>query len=237
MKKKIILVLIIFILTFMFSFFYKKDNIINYTLLGDKQLFSNNIISKNFSDLIYERLNKKYKTNYNKSFIEEDIRIVDIINTIDDNIMKDDQSIQKVLKSSNILLINSGNSEIDYKLSKIDPTENNKEVYLYIDETLKDYSKLITKIKKYNDNEIIVLGVYNEKDINSNKQFFDYFNKKLHNLCKKNDITFINIYNILYKNSDYLQKTDRLFITNKGNLALFYKIYSKINKLYLHKNL
>ena len=75
MKKKIILVLIILTVILFFSFpnFYKHK--INYTILGDKQLFTNNIISKNFSDLIYDELIEKDKIIYNKDFINNDVRI------------------------------------------------------------------------------------------------------------------------------------------------------------------
>lgn len=230
MKKKIILVLVIFILIFMFSFFYKKDKKINYTLIGEKQVFSNNIISKNFSDLIYEKLNKKYKVNYNKDFIKDDIRLVDIINIIKENKRKNNKTIQKVLKDSNIIILYAGASELYYKLSKEE--ENNKEIYLYMNETLKDYTNLLNKIKNYNDN-IIVLGIYDEKCIKNNKKYYDYFNNKLKKICKKLNMNYIDT----YKNDDYLTKTNKSFITNKGNLTLFYKIYSKINKFYLHKTL
>ena len=52
---------------------------------------------------------------------------------------------------------------------------------------------------------------------------------------KKNDIYFVNLFNILNKNEDYLTNSNFVYITNDGNLAIFNKIYSKIDNLYLHK--
>ena len=235
MKKKIILILIILIVILFFSYpnYYKKE--LNYTLLGDKQVFSNNIISKNFSDLIYDELIKKEKINYNKDYIQSDVRIIDIINNINNNKKINNLSIQKLLKDSNILIINIGNNELYYKLAKYDHSENNeKEIYLYLDNVLKDYEVLLNLIKKYNNEKIFIIGVYNDTNNINNDKFYNYINKKIENYSENNNIIFINELN---KNNNYITNTTPNYITNKGNLALFNKIYSKINSFYLHKTL
>ena len=232
MKKKIILVLIILILILFFSFPNLYKNKINYTLLGDIKTFSNNIISKNFSDLIYEELNKKNETNYNKDFIQKDIRIIDIINNIKENKKINDINIQKLLKDSNIIILSIGNNELNYKLSKYD--NNDKEIYLYLNDALNDYKYLLNLIKKYNNGKIFIISTYNDTNNKKTNKFYKYINKNIENYANKNQMIFIDKLN---KKSTYLTKTNEVYITNEGNLSLFNEIYSKISDFYLHKSL
>ena len=48
------------------------------------------------------------------------------------------------------------------------------------------------------------------------------------------NIDYINLFEILNKNSDYLTKTNPTYITNEGNMAIYSKIISKIDELHLH---
>ena len=239
MKIKIILILLLFTILLIFSYSSMNKKVINYTIMGDKDLFSNNIKSKNFSDLIYEELSKQTDFgNYNQDFVKDDIRIIDIINQIKDNERINNQNIQKLLKNTNILLLHIGNNEIKYKLSKYDINENNdKEIYLYLDQIINDYKELIKLLKNYDNNHIIILSNYNNTNIIVNNKYYMYINDNINKLCKENNIQFINLFDILNKNNDNITNTNPTYITNKGNLALFNKIYSKIDKLYLHKTI
>ena len=225
----------ILIIILFFSYPNFSKNKLNYTVLGDKKIFSNNIISKNFSDLLYDEIKNKKEITYNKDFVLENIRIIDIINFIKENQKISDSTIQKILKDSNILIINVGNNELNYKLSKYDiNTNNDKEIYLYLNQTLNDYADLLNLIRNYSDQTIIILGLYNDTNIKENDKYYKYINSKLKNKIKSNEI-FIDTFDILNKNNDYITKTSPSYITNKGNLALFNKTYDKINNLYLHK--
>lgn len=238
MKIKILVVLIIFTIILVFSYAKINKEEINYTILGDKNIYKNNIISKNFSDLIYEKLQKQDNFGfYNKNFIKEDIRIIDIINQIKDNEIIDNKSIQNILKNTNILIIHIGNDEINYKLSKIDINYNDEKViYKYLNEVLIDYINLIDEIKKYNIENIIILGNYNDTNNINNNKYYSYINKQIEDYSKNNNIYYINLQNLLVNNK-YLTNTNQVYITNKGNLAIFDKIYTKIDNLYLHKTL
>lgn len=235
---KILLVLIIFT-AFMF-FLYKKipKDEINYTILGDKELFSYNIISKNFSDLIYDKLKDESSFGfYSKDFIQYDIRIIDLINDIKENKKIDNISIQNILKRTNLLILNIGNNELNYKLSNKDSSDlNDKMIFKYLDEVIDDLLDLIVLIRKYNDGNIYLIGYYNDTLNSDNDKYYEYINNKLSIYSKSNNINYINLYNILNKNNDYLTHTKQVYITNEGNLAIFSKLYSKINRLYLHKN-
>ena len=234
MKMKLAVILLLFSILIIISYSKMNKEEINYTLLGEKEIFSNNITSKNFSDLIYDELSKENNFGfYSQDFIDNDLRIIDLINKIDNNEKIDGITIQNILKRTNILLLHVGNNEIYYKLSKnTEDINNDKEIYNYLDETLKDLYKLIDKIRIYNDNKIYLLGFYNDTSNKINDKYYQYLNEKINNYSKNNNIVFINLYNILNKNEDYLSG---IYITNEGNLALFNKIYSKINNFYLHK--
>ena len=56
------------------------------------------------------------------------------------------------------------------------------------------------------------------------------------NLKNKNEIEKLkNKLNVSDKNEDYLTKGNNIYITNEGNIAIFNKLYRKIDQLYLHK--
>ena len=59
MKMKILIIFLFFTGIIFISYVKSNKEEINYTIIGEKELFSNNIISKNFSDLIYDELSKK----------------------------------------------------------------------------------------------------------------------------------------------------------------------------------
>ena len=87
MKMKILIIFLFFTGIIFISYVKSNKEEINYTIIGEKELFSNNIISKNFSDLIYDELSKKNNFGfYSKEFIYKNIRTIDMINNINNNV-------------------------------------------------------------------------------------------------------------------------------------------------------
>lgn len=237
MKMKIILVLSFFSLLILISYIQNNNGEINYTILGDKELFSNNLKSVNFADLISRKLEEKDELGfYSKDFIKENIRTIDVINDINQNLTIDNISIQNILKRTDILIINIGNNEINYKLSKINYEENDNEIYKYLDEVIIDIQDLIKTIKKINKKRIIFIGYYNDTNNINNDKYYIYINKKINEISNNENLEFIDLYNILNKNNDYITKSNPVYITNEGNIAIYNNIIRKINKLDLHKN-
>lgn len=237
MKMKIILVLSFFSLLILISYIQNNNGEINYTILGDKELFSNNLKSVNFADLISRKLEEKDELGfYSKDFIKENIRTIDVINDINQNLTIDNISIQNILKRTDILIINIGNNEINYKLSKINYAENDNEIYKYLDEVIIDIQDLIKTIKKINKKRIIFIGYYNDTNNINNDKYYIYINKKINEISNNENLEFIDLYNILNKNNDYITKSNPVYITNEGNIAIYNNIIRKINKLDLHKN-
>lgn len=236
MKMKIVIVLAFFSLLILISYFQNNSREVNYTILGDKELFSNNLKSVNFSDLIYKDLDEQNILGfYSKDFIRKDIRIIDVINDIDNNVSEDNITIQNILKRTNILVISIGNNEINYKLSKIDSDINNdSEIYKYLDEIIMDAENLIDKIQDINKCQIIFLGYYNDTNNINNDKYYSYINKKIETLSKDKNFDFINLFDLLNKKEKYLTQTSPIYITNEGNMAIYSKIVSKIDNLHLH---
>ncbi len=236
MKMKIILVLIFFSLIILISYIQNNNNEINYTILGDKELFSNNLKSINFADLISKKLDDEEILGfYSKDFIKKDIRIIDVINDIDQNLNIDNISIQNIIKRTDVLILNIGNNEINYKLSKIDDNNQDYEIYKYLDQVVLDINELFNKIKSLNSKKIIFLGYFNDTNNVNNDKYYNYINKKVEQLTKNNNIIYIDLFSILNKNADYLTKSYPVYITNEGNMAIYKKIILKINDLDLHK--
>lgn len=237
MKMKIILLLIFFSFIALISYIQTNSKEINYTILGDKELFSNNLKSVNFADLIYKKLEDEELLGfYSKDFIKKDIRTIDVINDIDNNYEVDNITIQNILKRTDILIISIGNNEINYKLSKKDDNINNdNEIYKYLDSVIIDINNLVQKIENINKCEIIFLGFYNNTNNVNNNKYYNYINKKLENMLSKRNIKYINLFDILNKNDNNITNSNPVYITNEGNIAIYNEIIRKIDKLYLHK--
>ena len=79
------------------------------------------------------------------------------------------------------------------------------------------------------------LNDYIKSKIKDNDKYYKYINEKLELLMHSNDIDYLNLFYVLNKNEDYLTKGNNIYITNEGNIAIFNKLYRKIDQLYLHK--
>lgn len=232
--KIIILIIFISIICFISLREFKEDEI-NYTIIGDKSLFSNTIKSVNYADLISNYLLEEDKIGfYSKDFIYDDIRVTDLINKISENDSKNNLSIQNILHKTDLLMINIGNNDIKYKLSNIDiENVNDQHIYSYIDEIIKDINKLLSQIIGISDSKIIYIGYYNDTNNSYNDRYYNYINMKLEKLFSKNDIIYINTQEILNKSENYLDVDRNVYISSDGNIELYNVILSKIKKIYL----
>lgn len=203
--KKLFL-LLLFFLTFLISICI-KDNKVDYISLGDGLslgINENNYISNGYSDYVRDYLNEINKLKfYSKVFSKQDIRITDLINNINENefLEVDNKTlyIQSALNKADLITISVGLNEIMYKYSNT----NSSYLYDYIDSYIQDYVNLIKIIKKYNNKKIIVLGYYNPINEKELDKYIIYANDKLINLCNKEKIEYIDLYNI-FKNRNYL---------------------------------
>lgn len=234
--KIIILIIFISVVCFISVKEYNK-NVINYTIIGDKSLFSNTVKSVNYVDLISNYLLEEDKLGfYSKDFIYENIRVTDLLNKIKENDIQDDLSIQNILNKTNLLVINIGNNELNYKMSNIDvENANDKYIYKYLDEVINDIMHLLYKIDNISKANIIFIGYYNDTVNSYNDRYYDYINSKLEKKLKKLNITYINTQKILNEKRSYLDIDKNVYITSDGNIRLYDVILSKIKEIYLQK--
>lgn len=234
--KIIILIIFISVVCFISVKEYNKK-VINYTIIGDKSLFSNTVKSVNYVDLISNYLLEEDKLGfYSKEFIYENIRVTDLLNKIKENDIQDDLSIQNILNKTNLLVINIGNNELNYKISNIDvENANDKYIYKYLDEVINDIMHLLYKIDNISKANIIFIGYYNDTVNSYNDRYYDYINSKLEKKLKKLNITYINTQKILNEKRSYLDIDKNVYITSDGNIRLYDVILSKIKEIYLQK--
>ena len=121
--KKIILVLIIFIACY-FIYNLTIDKKVSYLTLGDilsKGTNEYGVSNNGYSNYIRDYLKDKgMLKEYNNTFTSNDYRILDIIRILSYNEKKDNYSLNRLIKESDIITVSLGMSEIYNKILTID---------------------------------------------------------------------------------------------------------------------
>lgn len=182
MKIKTILFLIIVSLLIFLIYLTNKDQEIYYVNIdatnGNKY---NEIIKKHY-------LEKKKLEQYVNEFSKKDYRTTDLIRDIKDNKKINEKTIQNVLIKSDILVLNIGINDINYKIGNT----NKEELYNYTDQVLLDIEELLKLVRTYSKEKIYFIGFKNNKGLSYN-EYFSYTNKRLKSICAEYNIYFIDI--------------------------------------------
>ena len=165
--KKILFIIIICIFVY---FIYNgiTDRNIKYLYIGSNDYNRYNILIKD------NYIMKEYTTYIR----DDDYRVMDLINDIVDNRKINNRKFQNLLVKSNIIVISTGINDLEYK---------EKLNYNYVDELINDIEKLLKLIRKYNKDTIYVLGYYDKNE------YYKYTNKRLKEICKTNNVKYIDI--------------------------------------------
>ena len=127
--KKIILVLIIFIACY-FIYNLTIDKKVSYLTLGDilsKGTNEYGVSNNGYSNYIRDYLKDKgMLKEYNNTFTSNDYRMLDIIRILSYNEKKDNYSLNRLIKESDIITVSLGMSEIYNKI-----LNNNQNIYTY----------------------------------------------------------------------------------------------------------
>lgn len=200
--KKILFIVLVFIITFLI-YYFNIDKKIYYVSLGDYLSYGINNLEKvdnNYSDMVKDKYKKNLKNYVNYSYID-DYRVMDLINDINYNkeieYEKKKYKIQNLLIKANLITISIGMNDLIYK-KNID--------YDYVDNLLSDIENLLILVRKYNKDKIYFLGFYN---IINNEQIIKYSNIKLKKICERNKIIFVDI-------SDLNKYIENNFPTKEG---------------------
>lgn len=228
MLKKMLLILILVLIFFIGI--NVKNNKISYISIGDglsKGMNYNNFKSIGYSDYLYNYLKKENKIElYTKDFSNENNRITDLIDDINNNISINKIYIQNAIKNANILTISIGMNEILYKYSN---HSNNGYMYSYIDECISDINKLLKLITKLNNNKIFLLGFYNPTSDTELDEFIKYTNNKIENLCNNYKINYIDTYNIFNNNKHMIYNENNYYPNQDGYKLIANAVKSKLN--------
>lgn len=215
--KKVFLILILFLSCYII-YNLTNNKKINYLVIGDSiseglSLRSNNYIKD------YLESNKILK-EYNNTFTNSDYRVKDIKRIIEYNEIKNNYSLNRLIKKSNIIILSIGMNELSYKLEK-----SNENIYSYIDNMINDYNSILKFINKFHHKKVFILGYYNV--LENNSDIINYANYKLKKICKDNNYTYINISKYLSNNPNYLNKEAKYLPNIKG--------YEKISQIIVEK--
>ena len=190
--------LLITLVSIYFIYFYFNKTNIDYLAISD------NIMAKNinYSDYLKNEVEKNKKIKeFNPYFINDSIILLyqDIINNRTIRIDNKDYYIKRSLRESDFVIISVGMEELSNNYNKYDMKDN----YNYFNKMYLDIEKLINEIKKYAQDIIIFLGYYNPTNYYDSKvdEFFYNMDIKLNRLMVNNNITYIDLYELVKGNS------------------------------------
>ena len=205
--KKIILVLFLFLSCY-FIYNITEDKSLSCLVIGDT-IADNPYLKKN-----------KIINKYNNYYINQDYRIIDLINTIkyNEEIKINDKpiSIHRLLKNSDILIISIGMNDIYYKIN-----DDTKNIYTYMNDMVNNMEILLEEINKYNYKQVFILGYYNIT--NKHQDLFTYLNYKIKKVVDKYNYTHIEADSIIKNNPNFLKNNQNYYLNEAG-----YNEFSKI---------
>ena len=186
--KKILFILITFALIYIiYNCFSIKR--INYVSITDNVLNGYN-----------EYLPRDIFSNFNSYFTSSSVSnfYKDVISNKTIKVNDEIYYLKKVLRESDVLVLSIGMEELTEVFNKYDLNSNNN----YFLKMFERISLLIKEIKRYAYGKIIFLGYYNPTYYydSSIDQFFYDINIKLERLMIDNDITYLDLYEIVKKN-------------------------------------
>ncbi len=222
------------------------DNKLNYISLGDSLAAGQNPykqITTGYSDYVKEYLKKNdLLDDYNKDFAISGQQTKDLIIDIENNkkitIANKTIAIQQVLKKADIITLSIGSNDIFMELGFIDMSFNLEKIndgYEIIDKVGEKLDKLLKLIKRYNNNDIFLIGYYNPLTslstlyVSKLEPLFIYLNNSYREIAKNNNIEYIEIYNGFRKNTiNYLPNPSDAHPSTSGYQYIASKIIEEI---------
>ena len=203
--------LIIFFLVYLiYSLSIKKTN---YLLINDSIISDlNNYLTVSKKDKIYQFSNNSIHKVYQ-----------DIINNNSIKINDDIFYFKKVLRETDIIIINLGMEELNSNFDKYNMNNN----YNYFNTMVLNIKDLFNEINKYNYGKVVFLGFYNPKSYydSSIDQFFYHVDIVLSRLMKDNNAIYIPLYELIKSNNYRLNNSIYLNIYGKKSITTLIENY------------
>lgn len=191
MNLKKIFIISILLLSIFLIYLTTMDKKVYFLALGDSIALGDKQTS--YPKLVTKYLEKKDLLEESRlEFIQDDLRITDLIRDIEYNkkiiIDGKGKTIKNALIKADLVTLSIGNEELFYKLK----TEKEGDLYNYIDEMMEDMDKLLKLMKEYCKEDIFVLGYFNSFSKQMDK-YIDYANQKLETLSKKYMMHYVDL--------------------------------------------
>lgn len=230
--KKILGVLIV-VLSILLIYLGFKDNDIYYLTLGDGLSYGSTPyggFDYGYSDYIKDYLKDNDKLEiFVNEFSKEDYRTTDLIRDIKDNISKEingkNKTIQNVLIKSDLITLSIGNSEL-LKNLELSSDFGINDLSKRFDSYINDLDSLLSLIRQYSKETIILTGYYNPTDYDLN-DLFTNLNNQVKNLCNKYDIIYIDTTDI----SSYVVNKNNIYPSKEGYKVISEKIIEKYQQM------
>ena len=214
--------LILIILSLSVYFIYQSTKKTNIQILSLGDGLSKGINSYTLAE--YSHLNyyedylksRNIEVNIISNYSDEDLTIHELLELI-----KNNNYIKRDLMESHLLFLTVGYNDLLYKLS-LEEDISIPKLNIIIDEINTEYKELLTEIKKYYKNEIIVVGYPKS---NKDDYYINLGIRKLNRILDTNN--YIDTYNILNNREKYFSNPNSFYPNRLG----YEKIYEEIRKL------
>lgn len=225
-KKKLVIFFLALVAVYLiYNFTYKEE--FTYLAIGDDLAKGHtpfDTYGQSYTDFVYDYLKKhNNEVKINKEFIEEDLRIKDLLTKIKNAESQGGKTFTRAIKEAELITISIGSEELfsklrsNYELYKL----NSQKLFDFIDEMTKEIDELINEMKKIKKTEIYLIGYYNplfEDDASESKldSIFNYLDIKLKEIEKNHKIHYISIHDEFKKKSNYLPNPNHAFPSLEG---------------------
>ncbi len=214
-----LLILIVLSLSVYFIYQSTKQSNIQILSLGDglsKGINSYTIIESSHLNYYEEYLkSKKIQVKVISEYSKEDLTIHELL-----ELVKNNNYLKRDLMESHLLFITVGYNDLLYKLSLEDDISIPK-LNKIIDEINIEYKELLTEIKKYYKNQIIIVGYPKS---NKDDYYLNLGIRKLNRVINTN--SFIDTYNLLNNRNKYFSNPNSYYPNRKG----YERIYEEIKR-------
>ena len=222
-KKLVIFSFAIILIYLIYTFTYKEEY--TYLAIGDDLAKGHtpfDTYGSSYTDFLYDYIKEvKPEAKINKDFIEEDLRIKDLLSKIKNSETESGKTLTRAIKESELITISIGSEELfsklrsNYELYSL----NTKKMFEYADILTSELDELITEIQKIKKTEIYLIGYYNpliEKEETKIDSIFNYLDLKLQKLEKEHKIHYISIYESFKEKENYLPNPSHAFPSIEG---------------------
>ncbi len=241
MKKLLIFGLIV--LSVFLIYLCNMDKKVYYLALGDSLANGDGAYGKeikSYSDYVSDYLkNKNLLETYVDEFAQSGYRTTDLINSITDNkkvsVNKKQVTLQNALIKADLVTVSIGANDILNKINTELPIDY-ASLYNYIDDLGDDLEELLSLMREYCKEDIVLVGYYNPypylNNVNTDN-VFSYLNSKYEKISKEYDVIYVEISTLFKENPQFLPNENDIHPSKDGYRAISGEIISAVNKTLL----